>query len=118
MLSLREVADITHGRIVTKRGQVDALRVSDVSTDSRAISAGSLFVALSGVRFDGHAFLDDVAARGATAAMVEEGQASPTLPLVAVADTRRALGDLAVVTGDAGECVHGSLNYWYNQCTS
>ena len=95
MLSLHEVADMTRGRIVCERAHADAVRVSDVSTDSREIAAGSLFVALSGEHFDGHAYLDDVAARGAAAAVVADGHSSQSLPLVAVEDTRRALGDLA-----------------------
>ena len=95
MLSLREVADMTHGRIISEHLHADALQVSDVSTDSRAIEPGSLFVALSGERFDGHAYLEDVASRGASAALVAEGRSSSAMPLIAVEDTRRALGDLA-----------------------
>ncbi len=95
MLSLHEVADMTRGRVVSRRAHADAVQVLDVSTDSRAIAPGSLFVALSGERFDGHAYLDDVAARGAAAALVAEGRSASALPLVEVDDTRRALGDLA-----------------------
>ncbi len=99
MLSLHEVAEITHGRIVNACAHADAVRVSHISTDSRDIASGALFVALSGERFDGHAYLDDVAARGASAAVISSvvagGHAPRALPLVAVEDTRRALGDLA-----------------------
>ena len=95
MLSLHEVAEMTRGRVVVARTHADAVRVFDVSTDSRAVAPGSLFVALSGERFDGHAYLDDVAARGAAAALVVEGRTATALPLVEVDDTRRALGDLA-----------------------
>jgi UDP-N-acetylmuramyl tripeptide synthase len=42
-----------------------------VSIDSRAIKPGQLFVALTGPRFDGHDYLNDVAAKGAVAALVE-----------------------------------------------
>ncbi len=45
---------------------------SGVSTDTRAIQAGELFVALRGPRFDGHEFLAAAAAAGAAGAMVEE----------------------------------------------
>ena len=44
---------------------------SAVSTDSRAIVPGQLFVALTGPRFDGHDYLAEVAAKGAVAALVE-----------------------------------------------
>jgi UDP-N-acetylmuramoyl-tripeptide--D-alanyl-D-alanine ligase len=73
----------------------DAL-FSGVSTDSRSLKRGELFVALRGERFDGHEFLDAARAAGAAGAVVDaayEGQ--PPLPLLVVADTRRALGDLA-----------------------
>jgi len=72
-----------------------------VSTDSRAVRHGDLFVALKGERFDGHGFVAQAAAAGAAAAMVEPGRDSgfgirdSTLPLIAVTDTQLALGKLA-----------------------
>ncbi len=70
--------------------------VRGVSTDSRAIAPGCLFVALRGERFDAHRFLPEVARAGAAAALVERGAAVPAgLPHVVVDDTLRALGDLA-----------------------
>ena len=67
-----------------------------VSTDSRSIRAGELFVALRGERFDGHEFLKAVAAANAAAAMVDSAYAGEyPLPALVVEDTRRALGDLA-----------------------
>jgi len=69
---------------------------SSVSTDSRSLGGGELFVALRGERFDGHAFLEAAAAAGAAAAMVDENYSGPApLPLLAVPDTRLALGALA-----------------------
>jgi UDP-N-acetylmuramoyl-tripeptide--D-alanyl-D-alanine ligase len=47
--------------------------VGDVVTDSRPLQPGDLFVALRGPRFDGHAFVADVMARGAVGAIVERG---------------------------------------------
>ena len=71
--------------------------ISGVSTDTRAIGPGNLFVALRGERFDGHDFLPEAAARGARAAVVERAQgASPgPLPRLVVEDTLRALGAVA-----------------------
>jgi len=68
-----------------------------VSTDTRTLGPGSLFVALRGERFDGHDYLGEAAAKGAAAAVVAEaraGEASP-LPRLAVADTLAALGAIA-----------------------
>jgi UDP-N-acetylmuramoyl-tripeptide--D-alanyl-D-alanine ligase len=76
----------------------DDVELTGVSTDTRAIVPGSLFVALEGERFDAHDFLADAARGGARAALV--GRSLPAakrggLPLVKVDDTRRALGELA-----------------------
>jgi len=67
-----------------------------VTTDSRAIARGDLFVALRGERFDGHDFVAQALAQGAVAALVD--QADPAwgdIPLLVVKDTRLALGQLA-----------------------
>lgn len=72
------------------------VRFSDVSTDSRSIRRGDLFVALRGERFDGHDFLAEVAAAGAAAALVDRAYAAAApLPVAAVGDTTVALGALA-----------------------
>lgn len=82
----------------------DALRLpapeprayAGVSTDTRSLAAGELFVALVGERFDGHDFLQDVAARGAAGAVVRRGTPRvPGLDWYEVDDTLVALGDLA-----------------------
>ena len=86
-----------------------------VSIDSRKIEPGQLFVALSGERFDGHDFLEQVATRSAAAALVEREVEEVELPQLVVADTRLALGQLgalnraafrgrvAAVTGSSGK---------------
>lgn len=70
------------------------LLVSSVSTDSRSISAGAVFVALRGERFDGHNFLAQVAEQGASAAIVDrrfvEQGGEANLPLLQVEDTLQA----------------------------
>jgi len=72
------------------------VRFSGVSTDSRSIRKGDLFVALRGERFDGHDFLSAVAAAGAAAALIDRDCAAALpLPVAAVADTTAALAALA-----------------------
>ena len=67
-----------------------------VSTDTRAISPGQLFVALRGERFDAHDFLAQAVAAGAAALLVSEAARLPEgVPAVVVEDTRLALGRLA-----------------------
>ena len=64
---------------------------SSVSTDSRTLSAGSLFVALSGERFDGHDYVARASQNGAVAALVER-RVAVDVPQLIVADSKRALG--------------------------
>ncbi len=67
-----------------------------IGTDTRVLEPGALFVALTGERFDGHAFLAAAEARGARAAVVRRGTpAVPGLPLFEVDDPLAALGALA-----------------------
>ncbi len=92
MMDLYEAAQATGGT-----ASAEGHFFTGVSTDSRSIATGELFVALKGDRFDGHDYVRDVLARGAAAALVEHGwamQHGEGLPLVHVADTRLALGGL------------------------
>lgn len=71
--------------------------VQRVNTDSRQTQAGDLFIALTGERFDGHAFIADVAKKGAVAVLVESGRKFVSLPgfaVIQVANARQALGQL------------------------
>jgi len=72
---------------------------TSVSTDTRTLTQGALFVALQGERFDAHEFLKDAVARGAAGALVKEGRKLPPVPrdfgVFAVPDTLAGLGALA-----------------------
>jgi len=73
----------------------DAL-FTGVSTDSRSLREGDLFVALRGERFDGHEFLKTAAGAKAAAAMVDSRyRGEYPVPALVVEDTKRSLGDLA-----------------------
>jgi UDP-N-acetylmuramoyl-tripeptide--D-alanyl-D-alanine ligase len=90
----RELSAATGGRWT---GEAPA-SIEGVSTDTRAIPAGSAFVALRGERFDGHDFLAEAARSGASCAVVARGRAAsgpPGLPLLEVDDTLAALGAVA-----------------------
>jgi UDP-N-acetylmuramoyl-tripeptide--D-alanyl-D-alanine ligase len=82
---LSMVAEAVGGRLHGHDAEFDA-----VSTDTRSLRAGELFFALRG----GAAFVADAARLGAAGAVVEARQDAP-VSQVEVADTRRALGDLA-----------------------
>jgi UDP-N-acetylmuramoyl-tripeptide--D-alanyl-D-alanine ligase len=67
-----------------------------VSTDTRSVRPGELFVALRGEKFDGHGFLAQAKAAGAAAAMVDRAYSGEyPLPVIVVEDTKLALGALA-----------------------
>ncbi|QJR13849.1 UDP-N-acetylmuramoyl-tripeptide--D-alanyl-D-alanine ligase [Usitatibacter palustris] len=65
-----------------------------VSTDSRTVGAGELFIALTGENFDGHDYVQASATRGAAAALVSRPM-EVAIPQVIVEDTKLALGRLA-----------------------
>ena len=93
MMSLAEAAAATGGAV---GDALAALRFGGVSTDTRSIGKGELFVPIRGERCDGHTFLGAARERGAAAALVDGRYGGPApLPAVVVDDTRRALGRLA-----------------------
>ena len=72
--------------------------VGGICTDSRQVKPGDVFFAIAGKRFDGHAFLNEVAAKGAAAVVVEKRKIPTPLPecaVLAVDDVRGALGKFA-----------------------
>jgi len=73
------------------------VRFTSVSTDSRKIAPGNLFIALRGENFDGAAFVESAARDGAVAAMINADSygGAAACPLLLVEDTRLALGRLA-----------------------
>ena len=88
---LSEIARATSGHLVG-----DDIVAHGVSTDTRSIGAGQLFVALRGERFDAHDFLAQAVAAGAGALLVQDASRLPDgVPAVVVDDTRIALGRLA-----------------------
>ena len=68
-----------------------------VTTDTRSLQPGQVFLALRGETFDGHSFLDQAADRGAIAAIVDTQYAAeaPPLPLLQVPDTLAAYQAIA-----------------------
>lgn len=89
--SLQQLVDAIPGaRLVGPDASFDG-----VSTDSRKVGAGALFVALVGETFDAHDFLDQVAGQGVAAVVVSRLPDGWTLPAIVVPDTLVALGRIA-----------------------
>ncbi|MES2073134.1 MAG: UDP-N-acetylmuramoyl-tripeptide--D-alanyl-D-alanine ligase [Pseudomonadota bacterium] len=70
-------------------------QVNGLSTDSRKVAKGDLFVALRGEHFDAHDFLGQVAAQGAAAIVVEHLPPGLNIPALVVPDTKMALAEIA-----------------------
>lgn len=89
MMTLSEAAAAVQGEL-----QGTDCAFNAVSTDTRAIKSGDLFIALKGERFDGAAFADKALQSGAVGILVN-ADSTTARPAVHVADTRIALGQLA-----------------------
>ncbi len=96
--SVAQILAATGGRLIAGSGQK---MIYGVSTDSRRIERGNLFIALSGENFDGHAFVQKAVEDGAAGVIVSDagkinvGAIADETNVIEVADTLRALGDLA-----------------------
>jgi len=86
---LKTLAEISAGELHGQDCSID-----DVTTDTRKVVKGSLFVALVGERFDAHNFADEAIANGAVALLVNK-PLPVGVPQVVVADTRIAFGQIA-----------------------
>jgi UDP-N-acetylmuramoyl-tripeptide--D-alanyl-D-alanine ligase len=112
--TLRELVDATGARLVAGDPE---LPLAGISTDTRSLRAGELFLALSGPSHDGNGFARAAVAGGARALLLGSGRVPHDLPagaaLAVHPDPRRALGDLggwyrstlsAGVVGVTGSC--------------
>jgi UDP-N-acetylmuramoyl-L-alanyl-D-glutamate--2,6-diaminopimelate ligase len=79
------------------------LEITGIDSDSRSVAQGSLFVAVPGLRSDGHRFIDAAVERGAAAVVAErlpDSSIDPSVPVIIVSDSRLALSDLAAAFND------------------
>lgn len=96
MLDLRQAYDfLSAGRLLACDPGEPPLALSGVSTDTRAVRPGELFVALRGERHDAHDFVGQALDAGASAVLVERWTEGCRAPALWVDDTRRALGEIA-----------------------
>lgn len=98
VLQQEEILKAAEGALV-RSGAGKAFR--GITTDSRSVSEGNLFIALIGDRFDGHDFLANAAGAGAAGLLIRKGEEEraksipDTVSVIAVDDTLEALGDIA-----------------------
>ena len=101
-LLLKDLVKLRPVEIINKE-LLNHKKITGVSTDSRTIQPGNIFIALRGENFNGHQFVEDVVKRGPAAVIVDVGWREENLELsgqlqstiVVVPDTTKALGDLA-----------------------
>jgi len=89
MMGLQQASKVLNGAM-----QGNDVQFSAVSTDTRSLQPGDLYIALAGENFDGHKYLEQAEKAGAAAAIVHKN-VQTRLPHITVEDTRKALGDLA-----------------------
>ena len=95
-MTLAEIVQATGG--VLTGGDASAV-FSDISTDSRSIGGGMLFVALVGANFDGNDYAKGAIEHGAVAVVVSKDVDVPGAKIL-VDDTLKALGDIATYYRD------------------
>ncbi|MGL5948967.1 MAG: UDP-N-acetylmuramoyl-tripeptide--D-alanyl-D-alanine ligase [Aeromonas sp.] len=123
-LTLQELALALDARLVG-----EDVTLSCVTTDTRALGAGALFVALKGENFDGHDFCQAALAAGAVALLVER-ELPLALPQLVVADSLKALGLIGLllrervnpkvlaITGSCGKTTVKEMACAILQCTA
>jgi len=92
-LKIAEVIKATNGKLIYGDDEVS---VSGISSDSRTIKEGELFIPIIGERFDGHDFISEAFKKGASACITNKTiKGTKEKVIVLVNDTTKALGDLA-----------------------
>ncbi|MBP9012346.1 MAG: UDP-N-acetylmuramoyl-tripeptide--D-alanyl-D-alanine ligase [Smithella sp.] len=98
VFSVTEVLQATSGTFIS--GTVETI-FQGISTDSRLIQKGNLFVALKGEKFDGHDFIETAIKEGVSGLLIQDegkvprGKATKKVAVIKVADTLFSLGELA-----------------------
>lgn len=94
--SLPSLSQILTSNLVNIAGDVTDIPVVGITTDSRTIKPGEIFIALIGENFDGHDFIDQVVAQGAIAVIVSRKlETSSEIPQFVVKDTLNAYQQIA-----------------------
>ena len=124
ILTIKDILRATGGEIEIKVGNTAGLEFNSITTDSRKVDEGVLFIPLIGERFDGHDFIKSALLHGASASLTSK-QIDRNMPgtVVRVDDTKKALGDIAkyykrkyfvpsvAITGSVGKTTTKDLVY-------
>ncbi|WP_077339468.1 UDP-N-acetylmuramoyl-tripeptide--D-alanyl-D-alanine ligase [Pseudocolwellia agarivorans] len=88
-LTLSTIASAVNGQLIG-----NDLSIDNITTDTRSLNKGDLFLALKGPNFDGHKFVEQAEKAGCLALIVDH-QVESALPQLIVKDTHQALGQVA-----------------------
>jgi UDP-N-acetylmuramoyl-tripeptide--D-alanyl-D-alanine ligase len=97
MFTVRDILDAVKGKLLS--GNMEEI-LTGISTDTRKIKKGELFLAIKGDRYDGHSFILDAVSKGAGAVLIQEGGITnanfklPDVSFISVNDSVKALGDI------------------------
>ena len=97
MFTVKDILIAVKGKLLS--GNTDEI-LTGLSTDTRKIKKGELFLAIKGDRFDGHSFILDAVSKGAGGVLVQEGGITnanfklPDVSFISVSDSIKALGDI------------------------
>lgn len=97
-ISLEDLFNIPTAKIYNPD---DFKSLYSVSIDTRTLKKGSLYIAIQGDKFDGHNFVSEAVKKGAGAVLVNRRRLKKLdridIPIITVADTKKALGDIAQI---------------------
>jgi len=92
MLSVNDILKATNGKLLQGNREAD---VDGISTDSRALRRGEVFLAIRGGRFDGHRFVRQVEKKASAIIVERKIRIKKDIPIILVRDTVQALGLIA-----------------------
>jgi len=91
-----KLSEVIQGLPIQDRAGNLATDIMEITPDSRKARKGTLFVAISGTRMDGHDFIEDAVSKGASAVAVSRGiDPQVNVPQIQVSDPRRAMALMA-----------------------
>jgi len=119
-LTIQEILKAVNGQMLH---DAEVPRITSISTDTRKITRGALFVPIVGEIYDGHDYILAAGENGAVCALTERADIPSDIPLILVDSTRRALMELAgyyrrihnvqvvAITGSAGKTTTKDMIY-------
>lgn len=124
VLTIKDILRATDGTLVSKSANTAGMEFNGITTDSRKIGEGVLFIPLVGEKADGHDFIISAIEHGASASLTEKPvRKTDGATIIKVNDTRKALGDIAryykkkyhipsvAITGSVGKTTTKDLVY-------